>query len=292
MQRLDIPRTQVTRSTHGAGPFSRVGVEVVRDFWDRRPCNLLSSPAEVGTKAYFDEVTARKYLVEPHIPRFAEFERWRGKRVLEVGCGIGTDTMSFAKAGARVTAVDLSPRSIELARRRAELEGVDVDFHVADAEHLEEVVPTGGFDLIYSFGAIHHTPHPERAVAQLRRLAGPDATLKVMVYHRRSWKVASVVLAHGKGAFWRLDQLVATYSEAQAGCPVTYSYGEGDVRRLLQGFEVTDVWVDHIFPYRIGPYVRHEYRKAWYFQAMPRPVFRWLERHLGWHLCVTAKVAS
>src|ERR1700758_4968297 len=98
--------------------FSQITFDEVRNYWDPRPCNIRHSPKPVGTREYFDEVEARKYLVEPHIPGFAEFERWRGKRVLEIGCGIGTDTVNFARHGARVTSVDLSEKSLELARRR------------------------------------------------------------------------------------------------------------------------------------------------------------------------------
>src|SRR5918996_5671341 len=96
----------------------------VRNYWDARPCNIRHSPKPVGSREYFDEVEARKYFVEPHIPGFAEFPRWAGKRVLEIGCGLGTDTMNFARAGAQVTAVDLSSKSLELARQRAELFGL------------------------------------------------------------------------------------------------------------------------------------------------------------------------
>ena len=90
----------------------------VRSYWNRRPCNILHSMKEVGTREYFDEVEQRKYFVEPHIPGFAQFDRWKGKRVLEVGCGLGTDGINFARAGADYWAIDLSDASLALARKR------------------------------------------------------------------------------------------------------------------------------------------------------------------------------
>src|SRR5688500_9343471 len=90
----------------------------VRSYWDARPCNLRHSTAEVGTREYFDEVERRKYFVEPHIPPFAGFELWRGKKVLEIGCGLGTDAVNFARHGAHYTGVELSAASLELARKR------------------------------------------------------------------------------------------------------------------------------------------------------------------------------
>src|SRR5713226_3022404 len=98
-------------------------ISEVSAYWNARPCNIRHSPKPVGTKEYFDEVEARKYFVEAHIPGFAEFERWRGKKVLEIGCGIGTATINFARAGAQVTTVDLSDKSMELARKRAAVFG-------------------------------------------------------------------------------------------------------------------------------------------------------------------------
>src|SRR5213078_293758 len=124
----------------GAGAKS---VAEVQRYWDTRPCNIRHSTKPVGTREYFDEVEARKYMVEPHIPGFAEFDRWRGKRVLEIGCGIATDTINFARAGAHVTAVDISDESLKLARRRAEILGLSdrIDFVEADAEELSRYVP-------------------------------------------------------------------------------------------------------------------------------------------------------
>jgi ubiquinone/menaquinone biosynthesis C-methylase UbiE len=282
--------TAITEHTR----FGETSIDRVREYWNSRPCNLRHSPEPVGTRAYFDQVEARKYLVEPHIPGFAQFERWAGKRVLEVGCGLGTDTMNFARAGAKVTAVDLSTASLELARQRAEVFGLQdrITFVEANAERLSEFVEPAHYDLVYSFGVIHHTPHPDRALDQIRRFfTGPQTTLKMMVYYRWSWKVFAIVLKEAHGAFWRLDEVVARNSEAQTGCPVTYTYTKQSLRHWLEdtGFAVDDIFVDHIFPYHVPDYVQYRYVKAFPFNLLPNAAMRALERRLGWHLCVTAK---
>jgi 2-polyprenyl-3-methyl-5-hydroxy-6-metoxy-1,4-benzoquinol methylase len=239
------------------------GVEIgrVKEYWDRRPCNIRHSTQPVGSREYFDEVEARKYFVEGHITGFAEFERWRGKKVLEIGCGIGTDTVNFARHGAQVTSVDLSEKSLRLARQRAGVYGFQeqVRFYLGNAEELSSFVPVEPYDLIYSFGVIHHTPHPERVLEQLKKYARPGTIVKVMVYHRRSWKVLWILLGEGKGQFWKLRELVAKNSEAQTGCPITYTYTRQEGRELLEryGFRAQKVEVDHIFPYRIKDYVQY-----------------------------------
>jgi len=273
--------------------FVDVEISRVRDYWDARPCNLRHSQAPVGTKEYFDQVEARKYFVEPHIPGFAEFDRWRGKKVLEIGCGIGTDTINFARHGAKVTTVDLSERSIELARKRAAVFGVEgqLQFYWGNAEELTQFVPVEAYDLIYSFGVIHHTPHPRKVLEQLKAYTRPGTTVKIMVYHRRSYKVGWILLAEGKGQFWKLSDLVAKNSEAQTGCPVTYTYTRSEGRKLLElrGFDVTDVRVEHVFPYRIRDYLEYRYVKKLYFRWLPKRLFRAFERQFGWHLLLTAE---
>jgi 2-polyprenyl-3-methyl-5-hydroxy-6-metoxy-1,4-benzoquinol methylase len=265
----------------------------VQQYWDARPCNIRHSAKPVGSKEYFDEVEARKYLVEPHIRGFAEFERWKGKRVLEVGCGIGTDSINFARAGAQLTAVELSTESLRIAEQRANVMGVAdrIQFVQANAEELSSALDEEPFDLVYSFGVIHHTPHPERALAEMRALTAPGGTLKLMVYHRRSWKVFWIVAGAGRGRFWKTDELVAKHSEAQTGCPVTYSYTRSQGRELVAeaGYRVQDVSVDHVFPYRIRDYVEYRYVKEPYFRWLPEPLFRAFERRLGWHLLITAE---
>lgn len=100
--------------------MNKASIEDVKAFWDKRPCNIRHSQKEEGTKEYFDEVEKRKFFVEPHIVDFADFPSVKGKKVLEIGCGLGTVTINFARAGAKkVTAVDLSERSLELAKKKS-----------------------------------------------------------------------------------------------------------------------------------------------------------------------------
>ncbi len=272
-----------------AQTFEQVPIDQVRDYWDRRPCNIRHSTKPAGSREYFDEVERRKYFVEPHIPGFAEFPRWQGKRVLEIGCGIGTDTINFARNGAQVTAIDLSEKSLEMARRRAEVFGLSdrIRFFHGSAEQLQQVVPPEPYDLVYSFGVIHHTPHPERVLEQLRNYVRPGSTVKIMVYHRYSWKVFWILMTYGKCQFWKLTELVARYSEAETGCPVTYSYSKSEFRSLMErsGFRVKEVQAEHIFPYRIQDYVQYRYIKEWYFRWLPEPVFHSLERMSGLASC-------
>ena len=274
--------------------FEDTPIAAVRAYWNSRPCNIRHSTKPVGTREYYDEVEARKYFVEPHIPRFAEFERWNGKKVLEIGCGIGTDTINFARAGAQVTAVDLTEQSLEVARQRAKVFGLEdrIQFIQADAEKLSQSVPVEPYDLVYSFGVIHHTPDPNRVLDEIRKYVTAESTVKIMVYNRWSWKVFWILFVYGKGQFWKLDRLVAEYSEAQTGCPVTYSCSRTEGRRWFEsrGFRVTDVMVDHIFPYAIAEYVQYRYQVVWYFRWMPKTLFRALQRAFGWHLCLTAKL--
>jgi 2-polyprenyl-3-methyl-5-hydroxy-6-metoxy-1,4-benzoquinol methylase len=275
--------------------FTSKSVADVQRYWDARPCNIRHSTKPVGSKEYFDEVEARKYFIEPHIPAFADFDRWRGKRVLEVGCGIGTDSINFARAGAQLTAVELSSESLRIAEQRADVMGVAdrIRFVQANAEELTSALDVAPFDLVYSFGVIHHTPRPERALVEMRALTAPGGTLKLMIYHRRSWKVFWIVAGQGRGRFWKTDELVAEHSEAQTGCPVTFSYTREEARDLVEssGFQVEDLHIDHVFPYRIRDYVEYRYVKEPYFRWMPESLFRAFERRFGWHLLVTAEAA-
>jgi SAM-dependent methyltransferase len=258
----------------------RSDIRTVQEYWNSRPCNVRHSSQPVGTRAYFDEVERRKYLVEPHIPKFAQFERWEGKRVLEVGCGIGTDTINFARAGARVTAVDLSEKSLELARERAKVFNLEkaITFYHANAEELSHVVPADVYDLVYSFGVLHHTPNPPAAFAQIRNYMDRSSELRVMLYAKTSWK--NIMIEAG------FDQ-----PEAQSGCPVAFTYTHSDVRESLVDYTITDIQQAHIFPFVVEKYVKYEYEVVPWFAAMPKEMFTALEKALGWHMLITARLS-
>jgi SAM-dependent methyltransferase len=264
-------------------------VQDVKRYWDRRPCNIRHSPKPIGTREYFDEVERRKYSVEPHIPKFANFPYWRGKDVLEIGCGIGTDSVNFVRNGANLTIVELSSESLAITQKRLGIEGLKANFINGDAEELDELLPPDKkFDLIYSFGVIHHTPRPERVIAAITKRLKPDGELRVMVYARHSWKVLWIYARYGWREPWNWRRLAAKYSEAEIGSPVSYIYSRREARDLLTGLEIKSMTKEHIFPYRIPDYVQYRYVQNWYFRWMPKPLFRWLERRLGWHLLIVA----
>src|SRR5207253_3468289 len=134
----------------------------------------------------------------------------------EVGCGIGTDAVNFARAGADYTAVELSKASLDIARKRFEVFGLGGRFLMGNAQTLTELLPNEYFDLVYSFGVIHHTPNPRAAVEQIRRAMSSGGEFRCMLYAKHSWK--HLMIEAG------LDQ-----PEAQTGCPIATTFDKHDI---------------------------------------------------------------
>lgn len=253
-----------------------VTIDDVKDYWNRQPCNVKHSKKDVGSVEYFDEVEHKRYTAEPHIPAFADFASWKGKKVLEVGCGLGTEGINFARAGAKYTATDLSSESLNLARQRFSVYNQEGDFYLGNSEELTSFLPRQKFDLIYSFGVIHHSPNPGKIFDQIYEYMDDDSILKIMLYAKDSWKGYMIDAGY--------DQ-----PEAQYGCPIANMYTHDEVRELMMGFNVLSIEQDHIFPYQIKPYKEGKFVKEPWFEAMPDPMFNSLKKRLGWHLLITAR---
>jgi SAM-dependent methyltransferase len=155
------------------------------EFWTEYQPGYRATDAPVGSPEFFAEVEAQRYALEPDIPEMVRFERWAGKDVLEAGCGMATDGVQFARAGARYTGVDFSPAALALARGRPELRDSGARF--VHGSIVELPFADGSFDLVYSNGVIHHEPETQRAIDEFHRVLRPGGTAIVMVYHRASF---------------------------------------------------------------------------------------------------------
>lgn len=159
----------------------------VRNYWNAHPCGTQFTGLQWGSREFFDSVEKHRYETQPFMRKVPGFDRFRNKSLLEIGCGLGTDLLQFARAGARVTGVDLTPQSIELAKKRFALENQAADLRVADAERLPFENET--FDAVYSFGVLHHTPNTQRAVDEALRVLKTGGEIIIMVYHQHSLHV-------------------------------------------------------------------------------------------------------
>lgn len=243
----------------------------ISEYWDRKPCEAWHGTAPAGSQKWSFEVMKQRYFVQPHIIKFADFPRWKDKLVLEIGCGIGTDLLMFSHYGAEVWGVDDSYVSLDLALERF-LPYPDRKYKIV-VDNAEEWLPLGPFDLIYSFGVLHHTPHPEKVLRLAHERLKDTGELRIMLYAKYSWK-----------HFWHMQP------EAQPGCPHVKWYSKREAKELLEscGFRVVSIEKTHIFPWRIKDYIEHGFVRAFPWNVIPRRWFAWLESKLGHHLLIKA----
>lgn len=252
----------------------------VRDFWNRRPCNVRHSNAPFLSREYFDQVEARKYFVEPHIPGFADFDSWAEKKVLEIGLGIGTDAINFARSKAKYTGIELSQESLNIAVERFKVYQLEGRLQIGNAEDFAEDFTGEVFDLVYSFGVLHHTPNLQKSLLEISKVSNKNTVVKIMLYARNSIKQNLIDAG--------LEQ-----PEAQYGCPIANSYDRDEVVNIFKdsGLEVVKIEQDHIFPFVIDDYKNYKYTYLPYYESMPRNVFRVLEKSFGWHLLIEARLS-
>jgi SAM-dependent methyltransferase len=281
-------------------------ISTVREFWDANPCQAGLSDAD-DRRRYFEEISRKRYGGrEWHLPTVARFDKFAGKDVLEIGCGIATDGLEFARHGARYVGVDLTPHSIELARERFALSKVPGRFEVVNAED-ELPFRSGSFDHVYSFGVIHHSPDPERIVREIYRVIRKGGTFTVMLYNRTSinywieimflrklfkWSLLPAFMPRLIAAStgfdrWKLEGhrelLMKKWKVSKAEwismntdgpfCPLARVYGRSEAAALFEPFgevrqEVWEFNIDH------WPFIR---------ALVPDSLTQKLGRRWGWH---------
>jgi SAM-dependent methyltransferase len=207
--------------------LTTVRKEEVRDFWNADPCGT----RYLEGKEDFEAHARARYALEPYIFDFAQFQTARGLKVLEIGVGMGADYLEWLKAGALATGVDLSAASIERARRRCELAGYQPDLRVSDAEQLPFADDT--FDVVYSYGVMHHSPNTSQCIREARRVLKPGGQARIMVYHDPSITGAMLWLRYGIFRGKSLRQSVFDHLES----PGTKTYTRDEALTLLDGFK-------------------------------------------------------
>lgn len=214
----------------------------VRAHWESEPCGTRQVEGE-DRRAYFNRLEEGRYAAEPCIEAFADWSSWRGARVLEIGVGAGTDFIRWSRAGARATGVDLTDAGVVLARERLALEGLRAEVRRADAEALP--FETGTFDLVYSWGVLHHTPDTETAIREVRRVLRPGGTTRIMVYQHPSLSGLMLWGIHGlaRGRPGRSPRRIV-YDHMES--PGTKSYKRREAHLMFGrcGFEAIRVRAD------------------------------------------------
>ncbi len=240
----------------------------VRDYWNTHIHDLEISRQPPGSAGFFADLEQYHFEKLHHLPRLIPFSRYQGQRVLEVGCGAGTDLVQFARHGAVVTGIDLSSAAIKLAVTNFSLNHLTATLVVGDGEALPFASQT--FDLIYAHGVVQYTTDDRALVAECRRVLKPGGRAIFQVYNRISWL----------NALSRVTKVDLEHVDA----PVLGKYSIGEFRRLLNGFSQVQI-VPERFPVKTrlhGGLKGALYNTCFVglFNAMPRP----LVRRFGWHL--------
>jgi len=250
--------------------------EKIQRYWNNQPCNIKHSNSEPGSLEFFKQVSERRYFVEPHIIKFAEFSLWSNKKVLEIGPGIGSDAAEFARNHAEYHAIDYSKESVKLAEKRFEVENLKGEFRCGDASDVSSYKDLPQMDLVYSFGVIHHFPALDRIIDNVYSILKTGGEFRFMVYAKNSWKQAMI----NKD----LDQY-----EAQAGCPYARSFSKEEIIDVLgPRFHVKNLRQDHCFMYNVEAYKSGKYELEPWFESMSDVMRQAVREELGWHLLVTA----
>ncbi len=253
----------------------------VQAYWEAEPCDFRHGKGR-DSLGFFQEISRKRYELESFIPDFADFGGGSGKRVLEVGVGLGVDFWGWVRHEARATGIDLTSRAVKLTRKHLDLRLIPraaYNLSQGDAETLP--FRDRSFDLVYSWGALHHTPGTEAAFGEIRRVLAPEGILKAMIYHVPCWTGwllwGRFGLLAGK-PFRKVKDLISQHLES----PGTKAYANREVRQLLGRAGFGDVRIRPV----LGPSdlltitLSSKYRSAVYSAA--RALYpRWLVKRMG-----------
>lgn len=258
-----------------------------RQQWTGDPCGAkYGEKYRFATREFFDEVERHRYQeYAPWMPALMGFNSFRGARLVEIGCGMGTDLLQFARGGAHCTGVDLTPRSIEISRLHFDLYQMRADFVLSDAERLP--FTDESFDVVYSNGVLHHTPGTAQAIREVHRILRPGGVAKVMLYHRRSLYYWSEIILHRgilRGHFLRghsPEEIMSRYVEySETGArPLVKVYSRRQAQALFAPFREVKIEVEQM--------MRKELRLL--SPLVSEDLFRRLRRSMGWNVIITAK---
>jgi SAM-dependent methyltransferase len=209
----------------------------VHEFWDKASCGEQLYLSGSKRSSYIKHARIR-YELEPYIIQFAAFNATRYLDVLEIGVGLGADHQRFAEAGARLHGIDLTQRAIDYTRKRLELFDLRSDLQIGDAEDL--VFGDEKFDLVYSWGVLHHSPNTQKAIQEVHRVLRSGGSAKIMIYHKWSFVGFMLWVRYALlrlRLFTPLREIYAKYLES----PGTKAYSVEEARRLFQNFRSVEI---------------------------------------------------
>ncbi len=210
----------------------------VKDFWNESSCGeVLYLKGEDEIEAFNHQSTMR-YKLEPYILTFANFASAANKKVLEIGVGLGADHQKFAEAGANLTGIDLTDKAISHTKRRFSIFGLNSALHVGDAENLS--FADESFDIVYSWGVIHHSPDTPKVVEQIFRVLKQGGEARIMIYHTRSIVGYMLWLRYGLfrlNPFVTLREIYDKYLES----PGTKAYTIKEAKQMFAQFSTVQI---------------------------------------------------
>jgi|688.fasta_scaffold10769_2 ubiquinone/menaquinone biosynthesis C-methylase UbiE len=211
---------------------------LVKNFWNKASCGEELYLHGDSEKAAFISQSKKRYELESYIVNFADFASTKNKKVLEIGVGLGADHQCFAEAGAHLYVIDLTERAILNTKKRMELFNLVSDLNIGDAENL--IYEDNIYDIVYSWGVIHHSPNTHLAVNEIFRVLNPGATAKIMIYHKYSFVGYMLWFRYGLlkfNPFLSLKEIYSNYLES----PGTKAYTVNEAKQLFENFSKVEI---------------------------------------------------